>query len=208
MPRFAGYAVFLVVTGSLPATAADPASDKASLSLVAAQPAFPRDTTAEIAATVRIEPEWHINSHRPTFDYLIPTEIRLELPNGWAGPELRYPDGEMKAFAFAGNQPLSVYEGEALVSARFLVPGTAVEGSIPIRGQLRYQACNDRVCLPPATTYATSAITIDQLAEPIEAGSLGTPDKGLWRRVAALTILGLVAFAIGRAMLRTRRRDS
>ncbi|MGH9718619.1 MAG: protein-disulfide reductase DsbD domain-containing protein, partial [Bryobacteraceae bacterium] len=37
------------------------------------------------------------------------------------------------------------------VTTKFRVPATAMSGPGQIAGKLRYQACNDKVCLPPKT---------------------------------------------------------
>ena len=50
--------------------------------------------TARVAALVTIEHGWHVNSHKPTFEYLIPTVLDLTLPAGWPAGDGPLPGGE------------------------------------------------------------------------------------------------------------------
>src|SRR6266540_7308966 len=43
---------------------------------------------------------WHVNSHQPSEDYLIATSIRLDPSPGVQFGEPKYPEGNMKKFAF------------------------------------------------------------------------------------------------------------
>ena len=89
---------------------------------------------------------WHANSHKPSEEYLIPTEAHIEPAEGVTVGEARYPDGVLRKFAFS-EKPLSVYEKEFAIE----VPVSWTGSSAPeISGKIEYQACNDRQCNPPA----------------------------------------------------------
>ncbi len=154
------------------ALAQPPREEKAGLSLTADRTAYEPGETVRIAAKVTIEDGWHVNSNTPTFDYLIPTKLDLELPAGWPGETLHYPKHEMKTFAFA-DQPLAVYDGEAVILAEVKVPAGAGRGPAEVRAALRYQACNDSQCLPPVTTNATVSLTVGSGGTPIESELFG-----------------------------------
>lgn len=140
--------------------------EKAEVDLVVDRTAYEPGETARIAAKVAVEEEWHVNSNTPTFDYLIPTKLDLELPAGWADETVRYPAHEMQTFAFA-DQPLAVYDGQFVILAEVKVPADAKDGKVPVRGALRYQACNDSQCLQPVTTEATVTLTVGPGGTPI-----------------------------------------
>jgi len=90
---------------------------------------------------------WHVNSHRPSEEYLIPTAVHLEPVPGATFGEPRYPEGVLRKFAFS-QTPLSVYAERFTIT----VPVTWAAGSPPaVSGDVEYQACNDRQCNPPAT---------------------------------------------------------
>jgi suppressor for copper-sensitivity B len=139
--------------------------EKASFVLTADRTAYEAGSPAQVAALVTIEPGWHVNSHKPTFDYLIPTELDLELPESWAAETVRYPKAEMQTFAFA-DQPLAVYDGSVVIVGKLEVPVATAQGPVPIRAKLRYQACNDSQCLPPVTTEAELQLTIGSGGKP------------------------------------------
>ncbi len=138
---------------------------KASLVLNADRTAYDAGSAARVAALVTIEPEWHVNSNKPTFDYLIPTVLTLELPEGWTQEQVHYPPAEMQKFAFA-DQPLAVYDGDVVIVADLKVPAGAAAGTYPVRGSLRYQACNDSQCLPPVTAEAEIQLTLGPGGQP------------------------------------------
>src|SRR5687768_4043432 len=110
--------------------------EKAEVGLLADRTAYEPGEIVRVAAKVTVEEEWHVNSNTPTFEYLIPTKLDLELPAAWAEETLRYPKHEMQTFAFA-DQPLAVYDGEFVILAELKIPADAQKGPVPVRGALR-----------------------------------------------------------------------
>jgi thiol:disulfide interchange protein len=157
--------------------------EKAEFVLTSDRTAYEAGSPAQVAALVTIEPGWHVNSHKPTFDYLIPTELKLELPGGWPLAEVQYPRHEMQKFAFA-DEKLAVYDGDVVILARFEVPDAAKKGTAPVVAKLRYQACNDSQCLPPVTTEAKLELRVGPGGEPRNSDLFSKPaataggDKG------------------------------
>ncbi len=92
---------------STPSRAQLARTEKATLEVVADRTAYDPGGEAEVAAVMTIEAGWHTNSHWPSFEYLIATQVRFELPEGWPEAVVDYPAGEMKSFSFA-EEPLSV----------------------------------------------------------------------------------------------------
>jgi len=70
----------------------------------------------KIAVKAKIEETWHINSHKPNEEFLIPTV--LEIPNDFGITIIaeKYPDAKNIRFEFS-DQPVAVYEGEILLGA-------------------------------------------------------------------------------------------
>ena len=98
-------------------------------------------------ATVTIPPPWHINSAKPLDSFAIPTVLSFD-PATAELIDAKYPPHELKAFSFSGNQQIAVYEGA------IQIPFTATVKGRKIKASLRYQSCNDKVCLPPKTVDA------------------------------------------------------
>jgi suppressor for copper-sensitivity B len=184
--------------------------EKAEVGLLADRTAYEPGETARVAAKVTVEEGWHVNSNTPTFDYLIPTKLDLELPAGWPEETVRYPKHEMQTFAFA-DQPLAVYDGEFVILAELKVPAGAKNGKLEVRGVLGYQACNHSQCLAPVTTDATVTLTVGPDGTPIASelfqgaaaapsapsAPLGAgPDRGL----AVMLLLALLGGLILNAM--------
>ena len=135
---------------------------KAELRVALDRTAYPPGSTARLAAVLAIERGWHVNAHEPTFEWLIPTELELETPAGLPATEVRYPEAEHKTFTFAEDQPLAVYEGTVTIVAALPVPAGTAAGSHPLSAAVRYQACDDRSCLPPVTATATLDLTVGE----------------------------------------------
>ncbi|HEY4591494.1 MAG TPA: protein-disulfide reductase DsbD domain-containing protein, partial [Thermoanaerobaculia bacterium] len=152
------------------------APKKATFVLNSDRTAYDPGAPARVAALVSIEHGWHVNSHKPSFEYLIPTVFDLELPAGWPQETVGYPKAKMKTFSFEPH-PLAVYDGDVVVVATFQVPKGTKPGSYPLQGSLRYQACNDQQCLPPVTVEAKIELKV---------GSGGQPQNGkLFTQAAA-----------------------
>ena len=113
------------------AAVAQPQEEKARVVLDADRTAYAPGAQGRLAALVHIEPGWHVNSHQPTYDYLIPTGLDVALPAGWAPPAIAYPEPEMARFTFA-EEPLSVFEGSVAIVATFAVPAQQAAGEVPV----------------------------------------------------------------------------
>ena len=118
--------------------------------VAASAPAQPVAPGSRVTATLtlKVAGGWHINSARPTLDYLIPTAVMLD-PDGARLVEARFPDGAMVTLGFAGKA-ISVYAGTQSIPLVLEIPAGAPAGSRRVAGRLSYQACNDTSCQPPA----------------------------------------------------------
>jgi thiol:disulfide interchange protein len=176
-PWIALAAAALLAAASAPAGAAIPRPEKAKLALQAEHPAVAAGETARISALVSIEAGWHINSHTPTFDYLIPTELELELPAGWPAAAVDYPPAKKKTFAFA-DVPLSVYDGDVVIATQVKLPAGAKPGAVIIGARLHYQACDHSQCLPPVTTRSQLTLTVAAAAGTARGDEAPSPLPG------------------------------
>jgi DsbC/DsbD-like thiol-disulfide interchange protein len=129
----------------------------------------PRGKQFEIAVVAKIVPGYHVNSHKPTDPYLIPTTITAELPNGFQLVDTIYPPGQEKKFPFSPDKPLNVYSGSVTLRLKVTADKDAALGAATIPMTLRYQACNDAACLPPVK------IPVDVKLEVANAGAKAHP---------------------------------
>lgn len=103
---------------------------------------------AEIRITVA--DGFHVQANPAANEFLIPLTLELESENDLEIGEIRYPEGE--TYRLKGSEEdLLTYDGTFSVYVSIQAPISADEGISTARGRLRYQACDHRVCLPPAT---------------------------------------------------------
>jgi thiol:disulfide interchange protein DsbD len=103
------------------------------------------DVRGTITATILSG--WHINSNKPLDDFVIPTTLKFESADLTG---VQFPPHVLRSFTFTGGSKLAVYEGTIHIGFTAKLHA----GAKDLRAQLHYQACNDKVCLPPrdATT--------------------------------------------------------
>ncbi len=118
--------------------------------IVLASHAVHPGTTVRIAVVANIDSGYHINDHKPSLDYLIPTRMMFEDSPSLKVEKVSYPRGKLTKFVFL-DSPISVYEGEIRLGAALKVSPSLKPGAYPLRGKLTYQACNDHACLPPTS---------------------------------------------------------
>jgi thiol:disulfide interchange protein DsbD len=115
--------------------------------------------TGTLTVRVAIRASWHVNANPPSLDYLVPTSVTLQAPHGIEARAARYPAGKPRQFAFA-EVPLSVYEGEVAIVVPLAVAPDAAAGDYRVTGAVRYQACNDQLCLAPVSKPFSAIVTV------------------------------------------------
>jgi thiol:disulfide interchange protein DsbD len=120
--------------------------------------------TIEIPVLLDIHQGWHVNSSKPTLDYLIPTRLLFTPGETFTVDGIDYPDGAMVKLQFA-EEPLSVYQGRVTLRARLRVDPKTPAGSIDAVARLSYQACSEKACLAPETVEFRAALAV--AGEPI-----------------------------------------
>ena len=83
-------------------------------------------------------------------EFLIPLTLTFESGDDFEVNEIRYPPGEPYRLQGA-DEDLLVYGHTFAVPVSVRASATAHEGPVAVPGQLRYQACDDHLCLAPAT---------------------------------------------------------
>ena len=111
--------------------------------------AIQRGAAGEVKITAQLQPGFHVNSNTPSEDYLIPLKLT------WAkepllAEQVIYPKPQSEKYDFSPT-PLSVFSGNFEIVTRFKAPADARNGPAIMNGKLRYQACNNKECLPPRT---------------------------------------------------------
>ena len=123
----------------------------------------------QIAVVLKIRDGYHINARKTTLEYLIPTELRAELPVGYKASEVSYPNGTLKSFAFSQTEKLNVYTGTVTLRLKVTAPAEAPLGAQHIPLKLRYQACSESVCLPPVRQDVDASFAVAAVGKPAHA---------------------------------------
>lgn len=105
---------------------------------------------AELSVVLMLERGWHINGHALESELLIPTTVSFDPSASLTVRAIRYPEAIRRRFAFADGM-LDVYEGEVRILADVAIGADARIGdTMTLTGTVRFQACNDTLCLMPA----------------------------------------------------------
>jgi len=99
--------------------------------------------------TFRVKSGYHIISSRPSTPELVGTGLGFSPPPDLAIAKVQYPGGQLISFPFDPTQKLNVYSGDIVIKAVIITQRNAPAGSYTIRGELKYQACDNSACYPP-----------------------------------------------------------
>jgi uncharacterized protein YyaL (SSP411 family) len=132
------------------------AGTSAKSNIVSARGAVAGDAKVEpraevdVKLTVTIADGWHLYANPIDTENLKPTTVVLGREAPATLLRVDYPKGERKRLAGSTGE-LAVYESEIVITARVRLSAEAKGPSMSLPFVIRYQACNDRACLAPAT---------------------------------------------------------
>lgn len=131
----------------------------------------------KVAVLAQVAAGYHINDHKPSLDYLIPTELKVDPSDQFTVTSVAYPKGTLKKFPFS-DVPLSVYEGTVVVGALLQAGKNVPAGMHTLKARFAYQACNDHACLPPTSVPLTLSIKVVPRDVPLK-----TVESDVFRRI-------------------------
>src|SRR5260370_1404408 len=111
----------------------------------AEQQVVPAGKRSVLELHFRVVGGFHVNSHQPKSELVIPTQISLPTVAGVKAEAVEYPAGTSYSFSFDPTEKLDVYTGAFTVK----LPVVAEAGTHTVDGTLRYQACDHAACYPP-----------------------------------------------------------
>jgi hypothetical protein len=139
-----------IVVASLGAHAQEALRNAPSVTLLAPPvTSITRGKAGVVELQFRVNSGFHINSNTPTAEYLIPTTLKLDPPTDIVVGKITYPEGKTMSFAFAPDEKLSVYSEDFSVSVSVRPLASVLPGKYELRGELKYQACDNAQCFPP-----------------------------------------------------------
>ena len=110
---------------------------------------MPRGREVTQALKLQMQPGYHANSNAPNEEYLIPMRLTWN-PGAVEAVSVQYPKPLLEKADYS-DQPLSVFTGSFEIVTKLRRAAKAAPGPGFVTGKLRYQACNDKMCLPPKT---------------------------------------------------------
>ena len=114
----------------------------------------------EVALALTIKPGYHIYANPPGSEDVIATVLTLKAGSKDELLGVDYPDGESKILAASGTARVNVYEKETKLTARVRLAPDAGPGTTTVVLRVRYQACDDRACLAPATLEVPATVEV------------------------------------------------
>ena len=116
---------------------------------VPARTVLKKADAADVKFKVTLKPGFHVNSNKPSDEYLIPLRLSFD------GTPIElvstaFPQPKLEKYVFS-DKPLSVYSGTFEIVAKLKAKPDARLGINFGTAKLRYQACDSNSCLPPKT---------------------------------------------------------
>lgn len=119
-------------------------------------------STVVVSLKVRLPKDVHVQADKPKDPSLIATTLTIDVPAGVSVEKVSYPAAT--ALAQQGRrEKLLVFGPEFEIAAHLAVAPSVARGELVIPARLRYQACNDTMCFPPARADAQWTVRV---AEP------------------------------------------
>ena len=112
--RLAAAAAVLLLAATPLAAQGPGSSPVVTLRLAAASEKLVAGQPFRLALVATIAPGWHVNSNKPSEDYLIPTEAALAPVEGLSFGAPAYPAHKEKKLPFS-DKPLALFDGETVI---------------------------------------------------------------------------------------------
>jgi len=144
--------LLLTLAAAAPALGrADDIPTPAQLVRLTSQPvAIKAGSSATATLTLEVAKGWHVNANPASPDYMVPTTVEVTGASGVSAGKPEYPAGRSLKLGFEDSQ-VSVFDGRLAIQVPLTALAKAANGPRSLHGKLRFQACNDQLCLTPAS---------------------------------------------------------
>jgi uncharacterized protein len=129
-------------------------------------------TSTKVAIVLDITEGWHVNANPAKPDFVRPAELELTSAAGIELTDIVYPKGKDLKMDDQ-DEPVSVYEGQAVIYGVLKVPQDAKANSDELKFLLKYQACDHKQCLAPARMKLDGKIDVGAGAKRINGRVFG-----------------------------------
>lgn len=121
-----------------------------------------------VAVILNLDGHWHINANKTNDEFLIPTTLELEVPEGFSVVGVVYPEGIEKSLDFS-DKPLLLYDKRAVIGAILRASPELEPTEVTATAIVTYQACDNEKCLAPETKRIPIPLRVTPRTEPIDA---------------------------------------
>jgi len=154
------------IPSPLPAALADSSSVVAVEAFPSLEPVHP-GTVFSVAVRLKIKEGWHVNGREGLPEFFIPLDLSLGRGGPFRSPgPPKYPSGERKRLGGVG-EAFPVLEGTQIVVFDLELSREARPGPLKVPLSLRLQACDDKLCLAPATLKVEVLLRVGREGEPV-----------------------------------------
>ncbi|MGQ0735108.1 MAG: protein-disulfide reductase DsbD domain-containing protein [Acidobacteriota bacterium] len=121
--------------------------------------------TAELRLAVKLPAGIHVQANQPRDPSLIPTVLTVTAPAGATVEAITYPEPDELRQKNRG-EPLVVLGPEFFITVRVRLAAGMASSELVIPGVLRYQACDDALCYPPARATTEWLLPVEARPTP------------------------------------------
>ncbi len=157
--------------------AAAPPAPTAIVHVTAAPVTVHAGGTAVAAIDLAITAPWHINANPPSPSYMIATSVDVHRTTGLMPGLPKYPPGKSLKVEF-DPKPLAVYDQTVTIHVPIRAAANAAAGKVVLAAKLRFQSCNDQVCLAPTTIPFQIPVTVAAAVKAAPKPSAAKPAGG------------------------------
>lgn len=127
--------------------------------LIPAETAKPGQTV-ELKLDLEIGSEWHMFSDKPEVSGVTATQLIIDPSEGFTVDKIVYPK-PTPVYSDVFDKDLNFYVDQVTISV-FLKLSAKASGEIPVKGLLKFQACSNTLCLPPAKLPVSGSQKVTQ----------------------------------------------
>jgi hypothetical protein len=114
---------------------------------------------AKVMLFIDVTPNPNIHVYAPGAKDYIPITVKLEPQANVKFGKLSYPKSEMMTFA---DEKVPVFQKPFRLMQEVTVLGASLQpgASVPVKGTVELQACDDKVCYPPESLPVSWSLTV------------------------------------------------
>lgn len=124
----------------------------------------------EITLTIKlnIKKSWHINANQPLEENLIATVLKLDESPDFTVEKITYPQPELMKLSQLSENELALYIEQATITVLLKVAKNVKKETLKITGKVKYQPCNDQICLFPVEKQFEVKVMLKEIGTGIK----------------------------------------